>query len=1311
MPFIYPDGPSEVPAQLTNPTAAYTRHALLASLVVALFLLVYAAFAAWLMWKGYALAILPFINGQLAMMTALAGICAIFLSLFMLKALVFIERGKAPDLIEVNKEEQPALFQFLKRLADEAAAPMPHRVFVSPRVNAAVFYDLSILNLLLPSRKNLEIGLALVNVLTIAEFKAVLAHEYGHFAQRSMAVGRWVYIAQQIAAHIVSKRDKLDGFLQGLSRTDFRIAWIGWVLSIIVWSIRSLVDTVFRIVVLANRALSREMEFQADLVAVSLTGSDALINALYRLGPADEAWSRTLDFANREIVKKRTPKDFFAIQTAIMSHLRHMLGQPQFGIAPAAPADVTPGAHRLFNRGFAEPSKMWATHPHNHEREDNAKRIYLPAPLPVESAWSVFAGVDTLKTAVSKNMLAATTEERIFCETDETLNALDQEFQREHLQPKYHGIFLNRSPVRHVRSVDALYGNLNCSLSIIAALAIFDSLYPATLAEQILCRQALLEESAMLKSIEEGTAQASNKTLTFRGRDLKKSDVSKAISEVQQELAAINMRIESHDKNCRTTCRLLARHVGHGWEDYLVGLLSVIHYIEHSAADLSDAHQAFAITVAQETVGVKTSKDGFKRVMAAASKFFAPLQLFFDQRNDLRLDAPLLKKLGMESWAANLGEFGLLAPSNENINPWLAAADNWANFAVRQSNLLRQCALDELLLAEALVAAMARVANSAAIATSNPAAITDAPTASTVPASITTLLPGQERDVSKRRSWWEKFQLADGLFPTIARAVVAAGIVGAVVSVGATIGSIDLAIYNGLSRPVIVSVNAQSVNIGALNHALLAVEPDQPMLIIAKTNDGTMIESFTEKASGGRLPPIYNVAAAAPLVEWTASYTSSNNKSNAPTEYPPRQLGALRWTTTRADVIFQEPPSSVSGSKYTSGSTRLVLQGYGQIPPFAATQMVADTAQAAAMVAAHLRWDNTNSANIVDWVVAAKQSLEPATFDKLFAVRLKEAPTDVVFLRLEQDLASAEKLAQVCARHTGMAFAADSVTNNNGDLAYVAARCAKESRTRDDAVLALAVKFPKNLWIAHSAAYTEAGRKNWAAAAEGLERVRIGLPSMAASNTVELARIRRMISGEFTNISNLIPQSSMLRALTEAESKTPSAEPIVKALQALTDGNLDQALNLARADKGAYSRFAKLAATSEGATADMKKNAFALVVDEHGGDISVVYLLALAKREKNEIMQKLLIEQVTQIFNQDAESVLKFLAAVEKGASTSATTANSAASVDTLLEGVSATTRGYAYAAAVVLHGDSAPKEWREGAKRLLFALERPYFK
>jgi hypothetical protein len=44
------------------------------------------------------------------------------------------------------------------------------------------------------------------------------------------------------------------------------------------------------------------------------------------------------------------------------------------------------------------------------------------------------------------------------------------------------------------------------------------------------------------------------------------------------------------------------------------------------------------------------------------------------------------------------------------------------------------------------------------------------------------------------------------------------------------------------------------------------------------------------------------------------------------------------------------------------------------------------------------------------------------------------------------------------------------------------------------------------------------------------------------------------------------------------------------------------------------------------------------------------------------------------------------------------------------LRGASVTVRGYAYSIGVVALGERAPAKWRDGARRLLFVPERPYF-
>ena len=151
----------------------------------------------------------------------------------------------------------------------------------------------------------------------------------------------------------MARRDALDKLLAQLSRIDLRVAWVGWLLSIIVWSIRSMMEVLLRLVMLAERALSRQMEFQADLVAVSLTGSDALIHALHRLNAADDAWDKTLSFAGAEAGHKRGITDLFAVQTRIIERMREILNQPTYGAVPPLPGGRARFASRVQVRAGA----------------------------------------------------------------------------------------------------------------------------------------------------------------------------------------------------------------------------------------------------------------------------------------------------------------------------------------------------------------------------------------------------------------------------------------------------------------------------------------------------------------------------------------------------------------------------------------------------------------------------------------------------------------------------------------------------------------------------------------------------------------------------------------------------------------------------------------------------------------------------------------------------------------------------------------------------------------------------------------------
>jgi hypothetical protein len=68
----------------------------------------------------------------------------------------------------------------------------------------------------------------------------------------------------------------------------------------------------------------------------------------------------------------------------------------------------------------------------------------------------------------------------------------------------------------------------------------------------------------------------------------------------------------------------------------------------------------------------------------------------------------------------------------------------------------------------------------------------------------------------------------------------------------------------------------------------------------------------------------------------------------------------------------------------------------------------------------------------------------------------------------------------------------------------------------------------------------------------------------------------------------------------------------------------------------------------------------------------------------------------------DLDLVRRFAAAVRAG--------NDLAAADAILDGTEVSVRGYAYSMATIALGERTPSQWREGARRLLFTPERPFF-
>ena len=1284
---LYPPRPVGVPEDLSKPTGAYMRHTWLAFGGLLLFVALYLGLTWHFGWTAFRL-VSGAISGDHVFPGVLLAVPSAFFCAFLVRGLFVVKHREDPTRVELKEEDEPELFLFVRRVADEAGAPRPHRVFVSPRVNAAVFYDLSFWNLVWPSKKNLELGLGLVSALSLDELKAVIAHELGHFAQRSTAIGRWVYVADQIAGHVIVSRSSFDRALHWISTIDLRVAWIGWIMRVLVWAIRAVLDTFYRVILLTHHALSREMELQADLVAVSLSGSDSLIHALHRLGPADDAWDRAVGFVDAESAAKRPVRDLFAVQARILEHLRVVLDDAELGRTPPMPKIEREG-HRVFETELAQPPRMWSTHPPNREREDNAKRRYFASSLDDRPAWELFRDPSAIREAVTcrfiEKQLGDDLSKMELAPLEDSLKLLDEDFTRPPLDRRYRGAYLGRSVVRAASTVDELYDpELDQIETHEEALARLDALYPDSLVGELEKWQELRGEKALLTALQDGVLSAPGGVIRYRGQEIPRKQLATVVERVSGECDGAQDEVQAHDRAARTAHRAAARLLGEGWEDYLVSLAELLFYADHSSANLRDAHDyvhhVFRIVIADGHI----SNSERQRMLACARDLWRVLNEAYSQRESIVLPERVAELLEKERWDEVLsGPFGLNPPDQYNLGDWLAVMDSWALVAIRSMRGLSTTTLEALLEAEALVEEHTRDETDPG----------EAPAPAEVGARCSTLVIGQERERQKKLGWWDRFQLADGLVPGAARLGVASALLVPTMLFTGAVGSSTLHVYNGLAIPVEVDVAGERSVVGPHTSRELEVESLDDATIVARTRSGQEIERFEADLGNGWTDYVYNVASASALVEWTAVY-------GRVAERPERDLGAPRFFVTHADAIFTDPPHSVSGSG--SGSTRDVLTGLADESPSAQLSVVSDPVEQRALIEAHLAWDPTETEALSFWAALAWG--QPG-FAEAVRARLEREPGSIYWLRIEQDSTEGDAHQAVCARHVARAERAP----DDAGLAYLAIRCVRDPDARGAAYIAAYREHPESPWLALAVAYELAGDAEWESAEALFERSHVPeLGAVWSGVAVELARVRRVRAPapRLAALSDLADGSRALRMHMLYEGITPpdeSTELFVRPFRIFARGELGAALDEAGAiadEHQTENNLLRLVAASEGAPAMLVDRAWALPADAGIGANTMLATLALAVREGRDPSP--FMDAVRAAYPDDAEAYFALLDAGRLAADP--------ALMAYSLRHLSPSQRGQGLVMGIVLLGDAAPEEWRTEARALLFDEERPYF-
>jgi Zn-dependent protease with chaperone function len=101
-------------------------------------------------------------------------------------------RNEAPEGFVVTPDQHPKLFAEIEAVCQAVGAPPAHVVMIDDDFNAGISQH-SRLGLLGWQKNHLYLGLPLMRALSPEQFRAVLAHEFGHLAGSHGRVGGWIY--------------------------------------------------------------------------------------------------------------------------------------------------------------------------------------------------------------------------------------------------------------------------------------------------------------------------------------------------------------------------------------------------------------------------------------------------------------------------------------------------------------------------------------------------------------------------------------------------------------------------------------------------------------------------------------------------------------------------------------------------------------------------------------------------------------------------------------------------------------------------------------------------------------------------------------------------------------------------------------------------------------------------------------------------------------------------------------------------------------------------------------------------------------
>ena len=181
-----------------------------------------------------------------------------------------------PPGMLLDRSTQPKLFAELESIAAALNETVPGEVYLIGAANAFVADRGGVMGF--GSRRVMGLGLPVLCILTVSQFRAVLAHEFAHYYGGDTGLGPWVYKTKTSIIRVFENIGSVGELA--------RIAILGFMYLAVTGILKGYFIAFLR----AINLISRKQEYRADELACLVAGRQNLLDGLRAIHGASMSW-------------------------------------------------------------------------------------------------------------------------------------------------------------------------------------------------------------------------------------------------------------------------------------------------------------------------------------------------------------------------------------------------------------------------------------------------------------------------------------------------------------------------------------------------------------------------------------------------------------------------------------------------------------------------------------------------------------------------------------------------------------------------------------------------------------------------------------------------------------------------------------------------------------------------------------------------------------------------------------------------------------------------------------------------------------